>query len=332
MKTYLPNKKTLVSAFLLLLALNYKLPAVLAQDTTSSAFGLTAIPPRLEIEGKPGESITRTIRVRNESATTKILNTAVKDFVVLDNKGTPVRIESLPEGTNKWALSPWTQVSPINHQIKPGETKAMTITVIIPDNATPGAHYAVVLHTPTNETTINASGSAVTPEVGTLVYLRIPGDVKEEARAMFDVPRFQEFGPVNFKTTIVNTSDIHVAPAGQIEVTDLLSRKFLVKFDGANIFPESSRVFTSTLDQKWLFGRFKAELVATYGSKGQLLNSVAYFWVLPVRLILALLTIIFLVVAISLILRSPTKGNGGKFLQADEDDNISRLKNKYRDS
>ncbi len=332
MKKLLPTQKILATALIAVLALSLRVAPAMAQDAASSAFGLTAIPPRLEIEGKPGESITRTIRLRNESGVTKVLNTAVKDFVVLDNKGTPVRIESLPEGANKWALSPWVQVSPISHQIKPGETKALTLTVIIPDNATPGAHYAVVLHTPTNETSINASGSSVTPEVGTLVYLRIPGDVKEEARAMFEVPKFQEFGPVVFKTTVVNTSDIHVAPTGQIEITDLIGHKFLVKFDGANIFPETSRIFESTLEKKWLFGRFKAELVATYGSKGQLLNSVAYFWVLPIRLILALLTIIFLLVAIYLILKTPGKGTGGKLMQVDEDDNISRLKNKYRDS
>lgn len=303
-----------------------------AQEATPNAFGLTAIPPRLDITAKPGESITQTIRVRNESAVTKTLTTNIKDFVVLDNRGTPVRIENLPDGANKWALSPWSQVSPVNHQIKPGETKAMTFTIIVPDNATPGAHYAVVLHTPSTETNLNSSGSAITPEVGTLVYLRVPGDVKEDARAMFEVPKFQEFGPVTFKTTVVNNSDIHITPTGQIVLTDLIGNKSVVNLEGANVFPETSRLFTSSLNKRWLFGRFKAELVASYGTKGQLLNSVAYFWVFPVRLILALLTIIFLLIAIHLILKSPSKDKKDKFMQPDEDDNINRLKKKYRDS
>ncbi len=303
-----------------------------AQEVNSNSFGLTTIPPRLEIEGNPGDVITKTIRIRNESSATKILSTSVKDFVVLDEKGTPIRIENLPDGSNKWALSPWTQISPTKHQIKPGETKALTITIIIPEDAVPGAHYAVALHTPATETTLNESGSTITPEVGTLVYLRIPGPVKESARAIFETPSFQEFGPVKFKTTIANSSDIHIAPRGQIEITDMLSRKFAVDFSSANIFPESIRSFESTLDKKWLFGRFKAELSATYGSTGQLLNSVAYFWVLPVRLILAILTSIFLIIAITLIVKSP-KNNKDRdsFLTPDEDENISRLKSKYRD-
>jgi len=306
---------------------------VQAQETTSNAFGLTAIPPRLEVEGKPGDVIVRTIKVRNESTVLKTLTTSIKDFVVLDEKGTPVRIEDLPDGSNKWALSPWTQVSPDKHQIKPGETKALSLTIVVPEDATPGAHYAVVLHSPTNETTLSESGSAITPEVGTLVYLRVPGPVTEDARAIFEVPKFQEFGPVKFKTTVVNNSSIHIAPQGQIEVTDMLSRKFVVPFGSANIFPETTRSFESVLDQKWLFGRFKAELAATYGSTGQLLNTVSYFWVLPVRLILAILTSIFLVIAIVLILRNPTKPGQktDSLLSPDEDEAITRLKNKYRD-
>lgn len=277
-----------------------------AQDATASGFGLTAIPPRLELEGKPGEVITKVLKIRNETNQEKILSSDIKDFVVLDEKGTPVRIENLPDGANKWALSPWLQISQTNFKLKPGETKAYTITAIIPEDATAGAHYAVVLHSISNETILGASGNAIQPEVGTLIYLRIPGDIKEEATALIDVPKFSEFGPINLKTTVLNKSDIHLAPQGQIEITDILGRKFALPIESSNIFPQTSRNFNTLLNKKWLFGRFRAELVATYGSQGQLLNPVIFFWVLPIRLILALITIFCLIIGIILIFQTPS--------------------------
>lgn len=306
----------------------FYLKPALAQEAESTLLGITAIPPRIEVKGKPGQILNETIKVRNESNTTRFITTNIKDFVVLDNKGTPTQIENLPEGANKWALSSWLQVSPTNLRLKPGETKALNLIIMVPENAAPGAHYAVVLHTPDSQAILNGSGSSIQTNVGTLVYLTIPGPVNEQAKATVTVPNFSEYGPITLKTTVANLGDIHISPTGKFVITDMLSRSFNLLFEGSNIFPQTVRTFDTKINNHWLLGRFKAELQASYGTTGQVLTPVVFFWVFPIRLFLALITIICLLVGIFTILtHKPDSRQSAK----DDHPGISALKNKYRD-
>jgi hypothetical protein len=57
--------------------------------------------------------------------------------------------------------------------------------------------------------------------------------------------------------------------------------------DNLNIFPGTSRIYENEWPQKWLFGRFKAQLDGYYGQQNLPLTAMAYFWVIPYRLIIA---------------------------------------------
>ena len=76
--------------------------SVLAQQ---SSLGLSAIPPRLEItDANPGDVLTKEIKVRNESRTEKVITVSVEDFIVVDDLGTPVRVETESQNDNRWLL------------------------------------------------------------------------------------------------------------------------------------------------------------------------------------------------------------------------------------
>ncbi len=302
-------------------------PASLAQ----TAFGLSAIPPRLEIEVQPGQVVTKEIKVRNESKIDKYINTSVRDFIVTDTLGTPIQLEDVDQSDNRWAASSWIQVSPTNLKLRPGETQNLMLTVITPDDATPGGHYAMVIHAPNNETVLNESGALVQANVGTLVYLNVPGAIKQNAKIKsFSAPSFSEYGPINFNTTITNLSDIHISPASSIQVTNLLGIKTAsIYLQPGNIFPYTSRNFTAALNRKWLLGRYKAQLNSAYGTNGNLLTSTIFFWVIPWKLILVGLTVILIILALFLINRPGSKTNlkPGKTLP---NNNLAQLKKKLK--
>lgn len=275
--------------FLLVLSTIYYLrPNIsLAQSAT---VGISAIPPRLEVSIKPGEVITKQIKVRNESATEKIISTSVSDFVVTDDSGTPVQVESNKDD-NRWAASSWVQFSPSTIKLKGGETKSLSITIIAPENALPGGHYAMILHAPNNENNLTQTGASVQTQVGTLVYIIVAGDINQDAIVKdFTAPKFSEFGPINFKSIIENLSDIHIKPAGNITITNMIGMKSFVQYNktGTNIFPLKTREFTDQLSKKFLFGRYKAELNAVYGTNGQVATASLIFWVIPWRLLILL--------------------------------------------
>jgi hypothetical protein len=309
---------------------------VLATNTKAqSALGLTAIPPRLEVTVAPGGTITKEIKVRNESKVERVVSTLAKDFIVTDDKGTPIQIEGLDETDNRWAASSWIQISPSNYKLKPGETKSLMVTIIAPDNPTAGGHYAMILHTPKNEVSLSETGSAIETFVGSLVYITIPGPITEKAQVkLFSAPSFLEFGPVNFRTIITNLSDIHIAPVGAINIKNWFGGMTAsLPLTNTNIFPMTSREFQNTLSNKWLFGRYKATLEAGYGTTGQALTAALIFWVIPWKLLVLVVAAVIIAILLVTLLRQkgqmPPTQTETKVEELEQE--LEELKKKYQD-
>lgn len=296
--------------------------------------GLSAIPPRLEIQITPGEVLTKEIKVRNESNVEKVITTNVKDFIVVDNAGTPVSLEK-EDTDNRWASANWIQVSPSTLRLKPGETRSLIVSIIAPEDATPGGHYTMVLHTPKNQTMLDQSGAIIETNVGTLLYITVPGDIKEKAIVTdFSAPKFLEYGPINFKAIVNNLSDIHISPIGQITIKDMLGlTTATLDLTRTNIFPYTSREFQNVLDKKWLFGRFQATLNAGYGTTGQALIASLFFWVIPWKLVILIIATLIVILIIAKLSKQkhslPPSSNNDKIEELENE--LKNLKKKYQD-
>ena len=323
-----------IGFLLLVLSTIYNLSSTISLGQ-SAPEGLSAIPPRIEVTVNPDGTSTQTIKVRNESNQEKTISISIEDFIVNDDKGTPTIVTATKED-NRWAASSWITISPSSVKLKGGETKALSLIVTPPANALPGGHYAMVISSPDNEVSISDStGSSVQTKVGTLVYITIPGDITENAVIKnFSGPKFEEFGPIDFATTIQNLSDIHIKPAGNITVTNMIGMKSFVQFnkDGVNIFPGKTRDFENQLNKKWLFGRYKAELNAAYGTAGGVATAVVFFWVIPWRFLILVTTAIAITIAVIIIIRNKTGGNKETEEKVDElEKELEALKKKYKD-
>jgi len=327
MKKTAPTPIILTSLFLLGLSFISVTKAI-----AQSALGLTAIPPRLEVTIEAGQVITKEIKVRNESNLEKIISTSVRDFIVTDDLGTPLQVEGSSQEDNRWTASSWIQISPTELKLKPGETKSLVLTIIAPEDALAGGHYAMVLHSPQNDVSIDQTGAAIQTNVGSLVYITVPGDITQNASIKeFSAPKFSEYGPINFKTIITNLSDIHITPAGAINIYNTFGLKTSqINLDNTNIFPSTSREFINTLDRRLMFGRYKAQINAAYGTAGQLLTATIFFWVIPYKLIallLAIIIIIFLIVKLKK--KTPPLSDIPKVEELEKE--LEDLKKKYQD-
>lgn len=297
-----PKPLRVVASALLIIGIWLLSPSfVFAQVLTK----LTAIPPRLEIEVDPGDVITRQLKIRNEGNSQVGLEVKVHDFVVVDKKGTPVPTEQ--DLSNKWAASLWISVSPKKFLLNPGETKNLDFVAVVPENANAGGHYAVVFYSPVGGQIGEQEGSltgstGVMPQVGTLVYFTVSGDIKEDARVTkMEVPGFSEYGPIKIVTEISNFSDVHIRPKGGIKIYNWFGKELAtLNLKEQNIFPGSSRLYENTWPQKWGFGKYRATLEAAFGSKGGVLTATVFFWIVPWRLVLiavlALILVVLLVV------------------------------------
>ena len=114
---------------------------------------------------------------------------------------------------------------------------------------------------------------------------------------------FFETTPFNFLVKVKNTGNVHEQPIGRITITDMFGKTVAglnVNSPPNNVLPNSTRAFTQPLDKsvignKKLFGRYKAKLSLTYGTDKSTVESVMTFWVIPYRLVAAVIA--FLIIA-----------------------------------
>jgi len=292
------------------------------------AFALTISPPFYEIGAVQGQVLKTGLKVFNETDKAGTFYFDTQNFVAKGEEGEPYFIsEEIKEDLASWIETP------NSIHLEPGELKQVEFTIRVPENASPGGHYAAIFLS-TSPSAIEGGTVGVAARIGTLVLLKIGGEVVEEGKLvnfeLINGKSIFEHLPVDFLIRIKNTGTVHIKPSGVIEIRNIFGIKTaevkvnLVKTpDGkekpvGNILPQSVRKFEAkwqikdsvkepkTFWQKVRFekenfalGRYQAKLNLSYGTNNEKkITDVVYFWVFPWHLILvsfiALVLVLFL--------------------------------------
>lgn len=282
-------------------------------NLASESLVMTAIPPRTDVlEIKPGETIQTSVQLKNVSGKTQTVGSQVKDFIIDKDGRTPIPVTATEAAPLRWSLASWVTISPSTRTIAPNEIAQFDVVIRAPANALPGGHYAMIVHSPVSEAVKAAkagrklqSASAVSPQVGTLVYVKVPGDIHEEAFIRsFQAPSWMEFGPVPMSYLVENLSDIHISPQASIEVKNIFGMtKEKIVIEPLNIFPYSTRQFSAQFDNTWGFGPYTAHLTVPFGTSGKIVSSSIVFWMFPYRIVLSVLVLFFVILALYIVIK-----------------------------
>ena len=302
---------------------------------------LTVAPARQTIEIAPGDSKTLEVKFLNqgEQPISGIFGSA--DFVVLDKEGTPTFLDNENGMSSVYAASTWA-VLPFSKGTITGTGKlSLQVRIDVPKDAKPGGRYFALYFEPTGaipaETGFDKeAGTGVTTRIAGLVYLKVAGPVEEKALiSSFTAPSFSEYGPVEVTTEILNRGNYHIRPSGSISLYDLLGRKISeAALDEQNVFPDVSREYVNKVGGKYMFGKFNAKLIATYGETGQVITATTSFWAFPVRLTLVIILTIIILVLLGIIVWKSLKGRQTKLeVKLEEEiEELESLKNKFKDN
>ena len=289
-----------------------QVPVAFAQQEQNQ-LTLTAIPPRVGDTGelllKPGEKKQITVQVRNDSDKQLEVETFVRDFIIADDGSTPVQVKE--NVSNRWSLAKWVTLTPPRQIIPAHKKTTINVLIEVPADALPGGHYAMILHRPAGagsstapvDEVTEAAGSGISQQVGSLLYVRVDGPITEQLfiRDFTFKPNFAEFGPMPFEYTVENKSDIHMLPRASVEIFNIFNQRIdTITMEAKNVFPLAERKFSNKWSRVWGFGPYRADLKVSYGSTGQLVQAHSTFWILPVRLIIAVLTGLLTLVALFL--------------------------------
>lgn len=284
----LPRVLSILTA--LYLALSFA-PAASAQLT------IVVSPPRYDAEVDPGEVIQKTIKVTNPSETDSLtLRTFVTDFIVQDDAGTPIKVTESASG--RYLASPWFTLDQEEITLAPRETGQVIAVVTVPDDALPGGHYAGVFFEPVTQTSASGTATILTAQVGSLFGITVAGDLAYDAliKDFATGSRLYEYGPVDFTAIVENQSDTHIRPQSQIVIRNMLGSELeVIPLTELNIFPFTSRSLEGTWDTIWGLGRYTATLEVTYGP-GLVADRTLFFWLLPYRLIAAILVVLLVLI------------------------------------
>jgi len=278
-----------------------------AATPTGPGNGLRVSPVRNDITINPGETKTVTINVTNVTASPARFQAVVNDFIGSpDESGNPAIILDPNKFAPKHSLKRFIQPIP-NFDLQAGQEKAIAVTIKVPANASGGGYFSAVRFAPASELNDPSQNLSLTGSVGSLILVKVPGDIKEQLSiASFDVrnkDKVNNFFTTNKGIDVVirfqNGGNIQVAPFGKVLLKNR-SGKLLATYEvnasepRGNVLPDSVRKFTVPLKNIGSFGQFKVEGNFGYGSEGQLLTASTTFYVVPRALVLIFIAIVLL--------------------------------------
>lgn len=207
-------------------------PAVSAQ----TAGGVTISPPRFEYTVEPGQVVRDQIQIINSSLEPLTLSSSVRDFVAGGESGEPSFVDDPTKVDSAISISSWITVSGGDSiTIPAGGKRAVDFTIAVPAGAEPGGKYGAIFFSPP----AGEGQVAVQQRIGSLVILRVGGDISESGRLdrfgpydsdlesiadasrnFFYFSRISDENPVSFAIRYENTGTVHVKPTGRIELSN----------------------------------------------------------------------------------------------------------------
>lgn len=272
---------------------------LLQADTAwaQESLGLAVSPPTFEISANAGDIIVNSVRVQNLTNTSVEVAVDRRNFTALGEEGAV----GLTEEEIPFSLASWVSVSPAEEVIPAQGTRVFNFTIDVPPNAEPGGHFGSIVFK-TGGIQPGQTGAAVSQELGTLVLLKIAGEIAEKAvvESFVTTRNLWEYGPVEFEARIKNEGNVHLKPTGTVTVTNLWGGEAAtLRLEPRNVLPGAIRKLPAVWDKKLLLGRFNATASVTYGSQGEVLTASTTFVVFPYKIggLIAMVVGVFVVLS-----------------------------------
>lgn len=315
---YLIAATVFVAIFSLFFSLN-----VVAQKKPEANFSIQVSPAPIIATIKPGQAQKIDFQIRNNGNQNEKLKLEFKQFTV-DQNTTQIQIQDQDASE----VSAWIKIDQSEFNLAAGSLVNKQLEINPPQDV--GFSYQFVLLISRAENLPSTSGNTqikASVAVFTLLTVDKPG-----ARRQFEVQQFSakrrsfEFLPVEFDVQIKNNGNVSVQPYGNIFIqrqpdSQIPLAVLKLNSTAAVVLPEISRNLNVTWDDgfpvyklnnsnrklvwdwskadKFRFGKYYAKLVAVYndGQRDVPVESLISFWVIPLKLILAIIGIIIVLAA-----------------------------------
>jgi hypothetical protein len=266
---------------------------VLAQEERT----LRVIPARHELTIEPGEQAGVAIKFFNHSSELITGTVGVNSFTVIDKNGTPQLLSTTntPYSAASWVSIPYTTIT-----IAPESFSTVQAQIVVPADAKPGSRYAAIFFQPFSTPDTDKTNVSISAKIASLISIRIPGNVEEHLTiSSLSHDMLLEYGPVAVTAELANRSVTHLSPQGTFQLTDVFGKTVDAQpLKQHNIFPETTRQYSTQLGKGILLGKYKINLLVNYGNSGKVVERASYVWIIPWKILIAIALFMLLLVLV----------------------------------
>ncbi len=295
--------KSMLKKIILATLLFYSSAAVSGVAAAEDKLTLTVTPPLFQLTIGRGENWSSNLKVVNTNSYDLTVYASLMDFQANGEEG---QAKLIPADTGNstssvQTLARWIEIARGPVLVPAAKSVEIPFMVRIPEQAEPGGYYAAIL-VGTSPMADKTKGPMVTVAsmVSTLLLVRVNGDIREEGSIReFSADKFFSSNPdISFNLRFANDGNVHLQPQGEITIYTMWGKeagKIPINQQGefGNVLPHSVRKFVFDWRGENNFfdaGRYSALISLAYGQEARSAASqVAYFWVVPLKPILAIL-------------------------------------------
>lgn len=276
----------------------------------SGGNGLQMSPTRTELNLSPGEHKTFDITLKNITAGDLTAEVSVNDFESDGVSGNP---QIIVDDSQRTPSTIYNFISNLRSvELKPGESKKVTLNVDVPKDASPGAYYGVVRYAAIPKGGILSDRErqlALNASVAHLVLIEVTGEINEQIQIEdLAVGKSGENGEIKSGSiffsapnksllTLNNLGNGFSRPFGTVTINRMFGGEVYTS-EVNNIqpkgivLPHSTRVFTDDMQGIKIPGRYTATAAVAYGNGGEVITYKISFWYLPVWFLIILAVIL----------------------------------------
>lgn len=259
------SRVAIILALPLSFLLFFVIPTIAQQPEAET--GLVLRPAILDLPAEPGTTISATITLQN-----------ISDSAVSVEIGSQSLIPNDPEidqtKRKDYDASTWMITSKDKLLLDEDEIRNVDVQFLVPDDAGPGGHYAMITFTTNSIAQQADSGSVVTPSLTSLALITVSGDIQENIEASRpDLPLFV-FGDDQITSfDISNNGNVHVLPSATMRLYN--RNDTLVDTQQINpqlILPNTTKDFVVHWSTNGRYGIYKTVIDINYGSPLQTIS------------------------------------------------------------
>ncbi len=264
---------------------------------------VSVTPPLFQLSINPGDIWQSSVKVVNGNPYPLTVYAEVFNFKAVGEMGQGRFIPLAESGGDKATLAEWINLPAGPYVIPPEQTADVTFFVEVPENASPGGHYAAIQISTEPPKSTDELAVLTSQVVTSLLFMRVEGDMHESAsiREFRAVDAFLDVPDATFSLRFENKGNVHLQPKGDIVITNMWGTErgtIPVNYQThyGNVLPGTIRDFSFSWKSDFKMtdiGRYKAIATLGFGEDEiQNVTSVAYFWVIPIKWTLIVLAIL----------------------------------------